>query len=293
MMSNIDRDTLKGGMKKLELMVLITVILSGGVVTAENITAQFAAVPATGQVPLDVSFIDLSGGNVSGWNWSYGDGYYENNTYLVPNITSLLHTYSIPGLYNVTLTAFNVSNVSENSTITLNNCINVTPSLVFANFTAVSNRSVAPFNVQFLDTSTGNPVAWRWDFGDGTRINEQGPNHTYEYPGVYNVSLDIYNKTGILNSTIRDGFITVLSPTVTAKLTYVYADLLNLKKIQFYDKSEGVGINNWTWDFGDSSSICYDADPVHDYSTSGKYTVNLSISNGYTNGSTTYMVGIR
>lgn len=288
-----DFGTLKRDMNKLRLIVLISAMLLGGAVSADNITAQFAAVPSTGPAPLDVSFIDLSGGNITGWNWSYGDGYFKNYTYQTSNITSPLHTYMNPGLYNVTLTAFNVSNVSENSTITINNCINVTQPLLFANFTAVSNRSVTPFNVQFLDLSTGNPVAWRWNFGDGTKINEQGPNHTYVYPGVYNVSLDIYNKTSMMNTTVIDGFITALSPTVTTKFTYVYADLTNLKEIQFYDKSEGVGINNWTWDFGDNTLVSHDTNPVHEYPDSGKYIVNLSISNGYANGSTTYLIGIR
>jgi PKD repeat protein len=74
-------------------------------------------------------------------------------------------------------------------------------------------------------------------------------------------------------------------------MTHVYADLSNPKKIQFYDKSVGVGINNWTWDFGDSSSS-HEQNPLHEFVTSDRYVVKLEVSNGYATDSTSYEIGI-
>lgn len=62
------------------------------------IGANFTASPNEGDVPLAVTFSDASTGTPLSWLWDFGD-----------NATSVLqapsHTYAIPGLYNVTLTA--------------------------------------------------------------------------------------------------------------------------------------------------------------------------------------------
>jgi len=160
---------------------------------------------------------------------------------------------------------------------------------VTAQFSTLKNRGLAPFEVQFLDASIGDPVAWRWNFGDGSGINEQGPNHTYLNPGVYNVSLEVYDQSGKANKTIQNGYITALSPTVTAKTAYVYADLPDKRTIQFIDKSEGVGINEWHWTFGDGT-YSWEQNPVHEYYSTGNYPVTLYVSNGYANSLTSFQI---
>ncbi len=50
--------------------------------------------------------------------------------------------------------------------------------------------------VQFTDLSNPNGAdifGWVWDFGDGATSNEQHPVHTYDVPGVYDVSLSVTN----------------------------------------------------------------------------------------------------
>ncbi|MDO9323494.1 MAG: PKD domain-containing protein [Methanoregula sp.] len=65
-----------------------------------------------------------------------------------------------------------------------------------ANFTADPQEGPAQEPVQFTDASTGTPVSWYWDFGDGTRSTLQNPRHTYSYLGVYTVSLTVMNAAG-------------------------------------------------------------------------------------------------
>jgi parallel beta-helix repeat protein len=50
--------------------------------------------------------------------------------------------------------------------------------------------------IQFIDTSTGNPVSWYWYFGDGESSTLQNPEHTYSYLGVYSVQLKVGNAAG-------------------------------------------------------------------------------------------------
>ncbi len=249
----------------------------------------FSASPVTGQAPLSVSFIDLTEPVTGAYSyaWEFGDG---DHDWVKKNP---VHVYETPGNYTVNLTVtdtWGVSNkTSYNSIVVKNSSSDNGP--LFANFTVASTREVAPFNVQFLDLSTGAPVAWNWTFGDGAKTNEQGPFHTYVRPGVYDVTLSVYNNTMGSNTTTRKEYITALSPTVTAQLTHVYADLANTKKIQFYDKSLGVGINNWTWDFGDSS-VSHEQNPLHEFASSQRYVVKLGVSNGYATDSTSYEIGI-
>jgi PKD repeat protein len=78
-----------------------------------------------------------------------------------------------------------------------------------ADFTATPVSGCAPMIITFKDTSTGNPTAWRWDFGNGSFSEGiQNPTATYNNPGSYNVKLVIKNGRGI-DSAIKNQFITV------------------------------------------------------------------------------------
>jgi PKD repeat protein len=85
------------------------------------------------------------------------------------------------------------------------------PALTAA-FTGTPVSGVAPLNVQFTDTSTGGPIAWGWDFGDGTPSSSlQSPAHTYAAPGTYTVKLTISDGKSFA-ATTKTGYITVTPP---------------------------------------------------------------------------------
>jgi PKD repeat protein len=66
-----------------------------------------------------------------------------------------------------------------------------------ANFTADYSVGYSPEPVRFIDTSTGDPVSWYWDFGDGKSSTLRNPEHTYpSHGGVYRVSLKVANAAG-------------------------------------------------------------------------------------------------
>lgn len=57
---------------------------------------------------------------------------------------------------------------------------------VLTNFTFSPNG----LSVQFTDLSTGGPLIWEWDFGDGSAVSsEQNPGHSYSQNGFYLVTL--------------------------------------------------------------------------------------------------------
>lgn len=81
-----------------------------------------------------------------------------------------------------------------------------------ADFAAVPTGGPAPLTVQFEDRSTqGTPTEWLWTFGDGNSSDQQNPQHVYESPGTYTVSLTAENAVGS-DTTTRPDYITVTVP---------------------------------------------------------------------------------
>jgi PKD repeat protein len=83
-------------------------------------------------------------------------------------------------------------------------------------FTATNVTGPAPLNVTYTDQSSGSPIAWSWDFGDGNTSNAQHPVHTYASSGTYDVTLTVVNVTDSASLT-KVGYIVVdpTSPTPT------------------------------------------------------------------------------
>lgn len=83
-----------------------------------------------------------------------------------------------------------------------------------AAFTGSPSSGAPPLVVQFTDQSTGYPVGWEWNFGDGTST-VKSPTHVYNSAGTYSVSLRVTNYTGSTDSTTRTISVSSFSPTVS------------------------------------------------------------------------------
>jgi PKD repeat protein len=103
-----------------------------------------------------------------------------------------------------------------------------------ASFTANQTTGDAtagnPFVVQFTDTSTGSPISWQWNFGDGTANSTlKNPVHSYLNAGAYNVTLTVSDGTNY--NTIQEfDYINVplwVNGKVTTSLDLWVADLQN------------------------------------------------------------------
>ncbi|MCS7071556.1 MAG: PKD domain-containing protein [Anaerolinea sp.] len=147
--------------------------------------AAFSSQPTSGQAPLTVTFINQSVGDISGYNWNFGDG--NSSAALNP-----IHIFAAPGIYNVTLTVIGpggTSNVSSQIAVQ-------SASVPRAEFSASPLSGSVPLTVQFLDRSSGTITAYFWNFGDGTTSSERSPSHLFNVPGVYNVLLTVTGPGG-------------------------------------------------------------------------------------------------
>lgn len=57
-----------------------------------------------------------------------------------------------------------------------------------------------PYDVDFIDISTGSPDRWSWDFGDGYSSDVQHPLHTYEIAGPHTCTLTVIETTGSITT---------------------------------------------------------------------------------------------
>lgn len=72
-------------------------IYNDAIIFYEPVTASFVANPTRGSAPLNVAFTDQSTGSVATWEWNFGDE-------ATSTLQNPVHTYSIPGVYTVSLT---------------------------------------------------------------------------------------------------------------------------------------------------------------------------------------------
>jgi len=234
-------------------------------------TAGFTANVTEGNAPLAVQFTDNSTGNVTAWDWDFGEGTWFNTTNPVER--NATHTYTSAGNYTIILNASNAYGFSVKTEVSYITVL-APPA---ADFTANVTEGNAPLAIQFTDTSTGNVTAWDWDFGDGETSTDQYPVHTYATADNYTVTLNASNTYGFSVKT-ETNYITVLAPPVAAFTTNVTEGNMPLS-VQFTDNSTG-NVTAWDWDFGDGNTSA-DQHPTHTYASAGNYTVILNASNAY------------
>jgi PKD repeat protein/Zn-dependent protease len=161
---------------------------------------DFSVYPSQGNIPLTVAFTGLTNGTIRSWKWDFGDG-------SSASVQNPMHTYTKPGIYSVTVSAADEFGTGQ---VTKSGIIN-TGVVPDAEFIAEIRQGYPPLTVRFRDFSYGNPLAWYWDFGDGTTSTEKDPVHTYTHEGRYTTSLKVANAFGN-DSLTRPNHVSVGNP---------------------------------------------------------------------------------
>jgi hypothetical protein len=148
-----------------------------------------------------------------------------------------------------------------------------------AAFTSDVQTGTAPLLVQFTDSTIGT-VSYAWDFNnDGvTDSTLQNPSYTYTTAGRYTVKLTVTNAAGSDSITIRNYI-----RTVAMKADFIADNrrVLIDQEVHFTDISTDTP-TSWAWDFdNDSVTDSTEQNPSYTYPTAGRFTVKLTVSNGY------------
>ena len=230
------------------------------------LSADFMADTLVLWVGSSLQFTDLSFGNPTSWNWSFGDG-------TTSNLQHPTYAWSSAGFYTISL---EVTDPVQSDIIVKENYIFVKDTLD-AEFTATSTNVIFGNWAHFTDLSKGNPTSWFWQFGDGFSSNQENPLHKYKFAGNFTVRLTVMSNDSS-DVEIKENYIHVL-PKLVANF---YADTLYAlpgEQIHFYDMSPG-NPTNWYWDFGNSTNN-NQQNPFTTYENPGNYSVTLIVVNEF------------
>ena len=223
-----------------------------------SIPASFTYRPTSPVAGQPVQFKDTSTGSPTSWQWDFGDG--TGSTSQNPS-----HTYATAASYTVTLTVADSSG---------SNTVSQTVTVVWriaASFSYSPTSPVVLQPVQFMDTSTGSPTSWQWDFGDGMGSTSQNPSHTYATAASYLVSLTAANNYSSMKASRAINILPIASFTYSPPRPVAY------QAVHFTDTSAGSP-TSWQWDFGDGTGSI-SQNPSHTYTTAMFYTVTLTVTN--------------
>jgi len=158
---------------------------------AASVVAAFTASPAAPVEGQAVQFTDTSTGAPTSWSWNFNDG-------STSALQSPAHTFAAAGSYSVTLTA---SNANGSSSATRVVTVSLRPADLTAAFTFSPSSPKIGDTVLFTDVSSGTPLVWLWDFGDGATSGAQNPSHAYTTAGSKTVTLTVSNANGSTSAT--------------------------------------------------------------------------------------------
>ncbi len=228
-----------------------TSILSGSTVSFQNTTNTF-------------------GDKKVNYSWTYfSEG--TKDTIVSPN-----HIYNMVGTDSVQLIAVNPQNGCSD---TVSHLVSIKKVLAAFSIktTYINNNTCPPMQALFTSHSV-NADKLSWDFGDGSAGKNLSTDtiagHTYDEPGIYNVTLYTYKNNLPLDS---------VSQTIVVKGAYasVISDLTHgCVPSTITIKSSLVNTATVTWDFGDGNVIINSPDSIvsHQYTSVGNYTPHILLT---------------
>ena len=210
--------------------------------------ADFTAEPLSGSVPLTVTFTNQSSGEITAYEWAFGDG-------MTGTITHPVHVYATTGVYTVSLTA---SGPGGTDTLTRTSYITATAPQVVE--TRVITYTYDPlYRLRGAYYSTGEFFAYTYDaVGNRLSLTTTGSVVNYQYDAANRLLVSsspghlvsyTWDNNGNL---LSDGVFTytydaanqmVQAQSITTTLTYTYnADGLRVAQ------SVGGVETAFTWD---------------------------------------------
>jgi gliding motility-associated-like protein len=157
----------------------------------------FSANPSAGCKPLDVTFYNMSTNTGQYCLWDFGDG-----SAVVNACDSVIHTYTVPGSYDVMLTVYSPQNCRNDSLAT--GFINVYENPVAEFESSPNPTTIFNTTVYFTDLSSGTISSYIWNFAG--LDSSQVPNPVYHFPadtGTYPVKLVVSSPDGCSDTVIH------------------------------------------------------------------------------------------
>ena len=199
------------------------------------------------------------------YEWDMGDG-----TLLTG--MDVEYSYAEPGTYTVSLLAID-EGCENDSTVTAEISVYAEP---LAEFDVDSFEGCLPFTFDPGEVTVAGATI-TWDFGDGTTGTGPNPEHIYETPGEYTLTITAEGSEACSGTSEATATVTIIAPPpIEALFEVEQSGPCEDLTLSFTNTSTGEDLTyDWFFDNGFTSE---DAAPEPQaYSSSGTYYVSLTI----------------
>jgi PKD repeat protein len=202
----------------------------------------------------------LTAGNYIQYTWAWGDGTMGQGAMTA-------HSYGAVGVYTAVVTASNAVNQLTATTV-------VTVQEVIVGLTAVNDSPTPLGNTTTLSATitSGSQVSYTWQLGDDTVAYGPVVTHSYGSAGMFTATVTAVNAVSVLSAT---AMVTMVTPVQADFVAVNRSGVVPLTAV-FSNTSTG-DFDSSLWDFGDDGSSA-ELHPSHTYTSSGAYTVTLTVS---------------
>ena len=193
--------------------------------------------------------------------WSFGDG--SSSSALSPK-----HLYAAAGTYTVSLTVTSDQNCTDVYTTTIT--VHPVPVVAFTAADVCYGNSISYSNSSSISSGSLN---FLWNFGDANTSINISPTHMYAASGQYSVKLTATSDKGCVRDLTKQ---VEVYPLPVA--SFAASNVCDGNGVNFTNNSSiSSGTMSASWNFGDAGSST-SMNPNHTYSSSGTYTVVLTIT---------------
>lgn len=231
---------------------------------------DLVATPTSGCAPLEVDLTNTSTNTpIASSLWDLGDG-------STATTQDVVHTYAMPGLYDVLLTITSPEGCTRDSLF--EELIEVF-AMPVANFTADTLQGCQGLEISFTNTSLStDALACAWNMGDGTMLSVCDPVHVYTASGDYDVQLTVTTPNGCVDDTLATALVQIL-PMPQPAFSVDPAQGCIPFVVRFDNLTPGATSLGSEWDLGNGEqSTTTNAQAT--YTDPGTYTVSLTMTNG-------------
>lgn len=182
-------------------------------------------------------------------------------------------SYQHSGTKKITLSAFGAENAVSSVSKTMVVSGNVAPDISFLNQNQCAGNDVLFTSIN----SSGNIIAYDWNFGDGNTSTDSNPVHIFAIAGVYTTKLQVAASNGCQNVTRNE--VTVFNPPVAdfqlpSASPFCTHQAYTFTNTSSYDAGSDI---SWNW-MVNSVGVSTDEDLQLSFSNSVPHEVKLIAS---------------
>jgi gliding motility-associated-like protein len=197
------------------------------------------------------------------------------------NFSTLLSSSNPFPAHDTLDATYNVVVVDTNGCIDTADVL-VTVTLPHAQFSSDSACLTHPTTFHDLSTVASQTfVSWLWDYGDNSALDTaHNPTHIFPSPSIFNTTLIATTANGC-KDTIKNPVLVYPLPLVDYYMVPAPVGICDGTTVNFKDTSTiaiPYSLEQWAWNFGDSTAIITSENPSHLYAAPNTYSVQLIVT---------------